>query len=103
MNWTAPYYTISEIGGGIYEIELNTSCCLTQEYLLEINVSKLFYQNKTLRITVEIDATETELISDDYPRVIGEWGKNITIEINYRTLSGLQGIPEGTISVNWTE
>ncbi|MFX1294183.1 MAG: hypothetical protein ACFFD2_04915 [Promethearchaeota archaeon] len=103
VNWTPNYYTIYEIGSGVYEIELNTSCCIIQTYYLEINASKRFHENQTLIIIVEIDVTEAELISSDYPRVIGEWGNNITIEITYRAISDLQGIPASTVSINWSQ
>ena len=102
INWTQNYYSISEIGNGYYQIELNTSWCDTQEYLLEINASKQYHQNKTLRITNDIIPFETELISDNYPRTIEEWNSNITIEVTYRTVTGLQGIPGATITANWT-
>ena len=50
VNWTVTYFTISPIGGGIYEIELNSSWCDIAEYVLEITASKPLHQNKTLRI-----------------------------------------------------
>ncbi|NVM55502.1 MAG: hypothetical protein HWN66_17475, partial [Candidatus Helarchaeota archaeon] len=101
INWSLSAYTILDLGNGLYQIELNTSLS-PREFVLEINVSRQFYTNKTMLITVQINSVETELISQNYPRVVGEWGKNITIEINFRTAEGHYGINTSIITSNWT-
>jgi hypothetical protein len=101
VNWTQNYYNIIPLSNGLYQIELNTSWCLIREYKIEINASKLFHQSKTLRITVEINPVETELVSDNYPRVMEGWNLNSTIIVNYHAANGL-GIVNALISVNWT-
>ncbi|MHA1359434.1 MAG: hypothetical protein ACTSRC_15070 [Candidatus Helarchaeota archaeon] len=102
VNWTVPYYTIRPMGGGIYEIELNSSWTLISEYIIEITCMKALHQNRTLRITVEINAADTDFTSENYPRVIGEWGYNISISVNFRLASTLEGINGSVITCNWT-
>ncbi len=101
INWSLSDYTIRNLGAGLYQIELNSSI-IPQEYIVEINASSLFHANKSLQITVQVNAVETELISQEYPRVIGEWGKNITVVINYRTAIGHYGIDNAIVTANWT-
>ncbi len=102
VNWTSPYYTINDLGTGIYQIEINTSWCVIQKYYLAINTSQAYHENKTILIIVDVSATETELISPNYPREIQEWNKNVTIEVTYRAINNLQGINTATIDINWT-
>ncbi|MHA1129985.1 MAG: hypothetical protein ACTSQQ_04165, partial [Candidatus Helarchaeota archaeon] len=102
VNWTLAPYSINEIGKGRYHIELDLSNTLLKTYTLEINCSKLKYTLETLRILIEINPIDTDLVSPDYPRVTEEWGKNITITVNFRTAIGLTGINNSYIEVNWT-
>jgi len=98
-NWTGS--SVSELGSGQYQIELNASTGIG-EYTLEINALKQYHENKTLQIIIQIVAIQTELLSNEYPRVVSEWNFNTTITINYRAVVGLQGISNAIISINWS-
>ena len=41
---------------------------------------------KTISIRIEVKAIDTELISASYPRVLAEWGTNVTILANFINL-----------------
>ncbi len=101
VNWTLGPYTVTELGHGIYTIEINLSFAELHEYLLVINATKANCQFQTLDIKLEVTPIETELLSDDYPHTSSEWGKNLTITINYRTITSI-GINHSLISINWT-
>ncbi|MHA1265283.1 MAG: hypothetical protein ACTSRS_08635 [Candidatus Helarchaeota archaeon] len=102
VNWTLGAYNLIEVGNGIYTIELNLSFANIHDYILVINTSKPNYDSKTLYLLISVNSIETDLVSINYPRVVTEWGKNISIEITYRTALEHTGIENALITSNWT-
>jgi len=104
VNWTLTYYSITSIGSGLYQIELNTSWCNIQEYHLEVNTSRLYHSNKTIKIIVQINLVETVLVYDPIASI--PFGQNATINLKYTDLAG-NPIPSASngsdlLTVNYT-
>ena len=74
-------YTIYEIGGGIYAVELNTSGAV-KTYNIIVTVSKTNYEQKSINFLLSVDASESTLdnLEAMIPKALSE---NITMTLFY--------------------
>ncbi|MFX1402881.1 MAG: hypothetical protein ACFE9D_00225 [Promethearchaeota archaeon] len=100
-NWTAGYYTITEIGSGWYEIELNsTGPGSLGSFVLNITIYKERYQFQQFYITVTVREILTDLDFTNPTNVY--WSQNTSIPLFYNdTDHGGVGIAGALVTCDW--
>ncbi|NVM04606.1 MAG: hypothetical protein HWN67_19945 [Candidatus Helarchaeota archaeon] len=97
-DWDLNYYTILEIGGGHYQIILNTTAKMIETYTLKINSSKLKYEAKEIFISVIIRNIYTNLTYIQPDSV--NFRSNVTIQLEYGDTDNITLISGATITVS---
>ncbi|MHA2115189.1 MAG: hypothetical protein ACXABN_04880 [Candidatus Thorarchaeota archaeon] len=80
-DWTVTTgnsYQWVEVGNGVYELTLNTSGLVAQQYLISVTATKTFYQAAQAQVIVQPGAQIVEIILTQ-TTYYGDWGETLNI------------------------
>ncbi|MHA1770420.1 MAG: hypothetical protein ACTSYL_08605 [Candidatus Thorarchaeota archaeon] len=102
-DWYSLYGTsvsINYIGGGIYQIAINTTGLLAQAYPFTVNASLSNYRTAEASVTIQPGALTVEIYLE-HSSYYDEWGAIIPIRINVREPYHNTSVPEMTAQLLW--
>ncbi len=102
-NWTSLYgtpVTIMEIGGGVYQLTINTTGLLAQQYYFAVWATKTDYRQATATVMIQPAALTVDLTLSK-TTYYAEWGEFIDIRADVVEALTNTPVPEMTVELQW--
>ncbi|MHA2601993.1 MAG: hypothetical protein AM324_007680, partial [Candidatus Thorarchaeota archaeon SMTZ1-83] len=102
-DWTTLYgtsYTLVEVGGGIYNLTLDMTGLLAQDYPFTVQAQKLHYQTSSIGVSVTPGASTFTIILAK-TAVFAQWGEMPNVRLDVRESHYLSLVPGANVTMYW--
>jgi len=102
-DWTTLYgtsYTLVEVGGGVYNLTLDMTGLLAQDYLFTVEAQKLHYQTSSILVSVTPGASTFTIILAK-TAVFAQWGEVPNIRLNVEESYYHSLVPGANVTLYW--
>ncbi|MFX0044347.1 MAG: hypothetical protein ACFE8Z_00725, partial [Candidatus Hermodarchaeota archaeon] len=103
-DWNALYgtaYTLDEVGGGIYNLTLDMTGLLAQDYPFTVQAQKLHYQTSSIVVSVTPGASTFTIILAR-TAVFAQWGEVPNIRLNVEESYYHSLVPGANVTMYWS-
>ncbi|MHA1770421.1 MAG: 6-bladed beta-propeller [Candidatus Thorarchaeota archaeon] len=100
-NWGSQHgtsYTLTELGGGVYNLTIDTSGLVAGRYIFEVNASKYLHFNKTVTADIVLSPVPVVIELSNNP-IYPLWGETIVFTANVTDARDGSPILGGTVTI----